>query len=274
MARSEKSSRRSGGGQPPILAIVNAVDTIDFISRSNRGVGVRELARELRLTRGTAERVLNSLLHCAMLRQDRDTGRYFVGQRILEFASQHQRSLSLGEIARQHMNGLARATGEAIFLGVLDRDHVTIVDRVDSPQPLRFAASLGMREPVYCTALGKIMMAHLPQEVCAALLEGQNFVRYTSNTLTSKKQILEAVALSRKRGWAIDDEEFHEGGRCVAAAVFDHEGQVAAAISLSGPVLRINDQQLPDIAKRVMAAAAATSRDLGHSPRALSSRSA
>lgn len=274
MTLDPESDSPEPGGPPPIQAIVNAVDAIDFISRSNRGVGVRELARELRLTRGTAERVLYSLLSCGLARRDSETGRFFVGQRILELASQHQRSLSIGEIARRHMNALAAETGESVFLGVLDRDHVTIVDRIDSLQPLRIAATLGMREPLYCTALGKIMMANLPKETCHALLEGQTFERFTPKTLTSASKVLKSIQVSAQRGWSIDDEEFHEGGRCVAAAIFDHENQVVAAISLSGPTFRVNDAKLPQIAKRVTAAATAISRDLGHSPRAVGSGSA
>jgi len=256
-------------GQAPIQAIVNAADAIEYISKTTQGVGVRELARALRLTRGTANRVLQSLHSCGLLRRGEGHGRYLLGPKILELAAGHQRSFSIGEIARPHMNTLSKETGETVFLGIPNRDHVTIVDRIDSSQPLRMAADLGVREPFYCTALGKIMMSDMPVETYRPMLEGRTFEKFTVNTLLNTDEIVTSIQEAGRRGWALDDEEFYEGVRCVAAAVRDHEGLVVAAVSLSGPKFRLADGKLPDTAQRVTAAAAAISRDLGYVPRAL-----
>lgn len=265
----DNSESESGGGQAPIQAIVNAVDAIDYISKSNQGVGVRELARELRMTRGTANRVLYSLHSCGLLRRDEEHGRYLLGAKILELASGHQRSLSIGQVARRHMSALSQEIGETVFLGILDHDHVTIVDRIDSKQPLRMASELGLREPFYCTALGKIMMADLPEADCLQMLKGRTFERYTAKTLMNAEEIVASIRKAGQRGWALDDEEFFEGVRCIAAAVRDHEGVVIAAVSLSGPKFRLDTEKIPELAKRVAAAAAAISRDLGYVPKVL-----
>lgn len=263
-----------GQGSSPIQAIINAADTIDYIAKSNQGVGVRELARALRLTRGTASRVLYSLYCCGLLRRDENQSRYVLGPKILELASGHLRSLSIGEVARRHMVELSLDSGETAFLGILDRDHVTIVDRIDSTQPLRMASELGVREPAYCTALGKIMMADLSDEACRELLEAQRFEPYTAKTLISKDDILAQLDEARERGWALDDEEFFEGVRCIAAAIRDHDGRVVAAVSVGGPLFRLHDDKLHAIAQRVRAAAAAISRDLGYTPKIMGERRA
>ncbi len=263
-----------GQGSSTIQAIVNAVDTIDYIAKSNQGVGVRELARALRLTRGTASRVLYSLCFCGLLRRDENQNRYILGLKILELASGHLRSLSIGEVARRHMVDLSLDSGETAFLGILDRDHVTIVDRIDSTQPLRMASELGVREPAHCTALGKIMMADLPDEACRRLLEGQEFEPHTSKTLRSKDEVLACIDEARERGWALDDEEFFEGVRCIAAAIRDHDGRVAAAVAVAGPRFRLRDDRLEAMAQRVRAAAAAISRDLGYTPKIMGERHA
>lgn len=263
-----------GQGSSPIQAIVNAVDTIDYIAKSNRGVGVRELARALRLTRGTASRVLYSLNFCGLLRRDENQSRYVLGSKILELASGHLRSLSIGEVARRHMVALSLDSGETVFLGILDRDHVTIIDRIDSTQPLRMASELGVREPAYCTALGKILMADLSDEACREVLEGQQFEPHTAKTLTSRDEVLARIAEAREKGWALDDEEFFEGVRCIAAAIRDHDGRVVAAVSVGGPLFRLRDDKLQAVAQRVRAAAAAISRDLGYAPRIMGERRA
>lgn len=259
-------------GSSPIQAIVNAVDTIDYIAKSNQGVGVRELARALRLTRGTASRVLYSLNFCGLLRRDENQSRYVLGSKILELASGHLRSLSIGEVARRHMTDLSLESGETVFLGILDRDHVTIIDRIDSTQPLRMASELGVREPAYCTALGKILMADLSDEACQRLLEGQQFEPHTAKTLRSKDEVLARIDEARGRGWALDDEEFFEGVRCIAAAIRDHDGRVVAAVSVAGPRFRLPDDRLQAMAQRVRAAAAAISRDLGYAPKVMRER--
>lgn len=261
-------------GSSPIQAIVNAVDTIDYVAKSNQGVGVRELARALRLTRGTASRVLYSLHFCGLLRRDENQSRYVLGSKILELASGHLRSLSIGEVARRHMADLSLESGETVFLGILDRDHVTIVDRIDSTQPLRMASELGVREPAYCTALGKILMADLSDEACRRLLEGQQFEPHTAKTLRSKDEVLARIDEARERGWALDDEEFFEGVRCIAAAIRDHDGRVVAAVSVAGPRFRLHDDRLQTMARRVRAAAAAISRDLGYAPKMMRERRA
>ena len=263
-----------GQGSSPIQAIVNAVDTIDYIAKSNQGVGVRELARALRLTRGTASRVLYSLCCCGLLRRDENQNRYILGLKILELASGHLRSLSIGDVARRHMVDLSLDSGETAFLGILDRDHVTIVDRIDSTEPLRMASELGVREPAHCTALGKIMMADLSDEACRRLLEGQEFEPHTAKTLGSKDEVLACIDEARERGWALDDEEFFEGVRCIAAAIRDHDGRVAAAVSVAGPRFRLRDDRLEAMAQRVRAAAAAISRDLGYTPKITGERHA
>ena len=174
------------------------------------------------------------------------------------------------------MLALSNETGETVFLGLLDRDHVTIIDRIDSQASrLRMAArTSALREPFYCTALGKIMMADLPgARPPAAMLRGLNASSpITTNTRhdAPKKSSWTPFAKGRsRRGWALDDEEFYEGVRCVAAAVRDHEGVVIAAVSLSGPKFRLDTEKIPELANRVTAAAAATSRDLGYVPKVL-----
>jgi len=257
-------TEEGAGPTAPIQAIINGTDALTYIASSNQGVGVRELARALRLARGTAARVLHSLHVGGLLRRDDVTGRYHLGAKFLELAAEHRRRLSLNETARVHMAALCERFRETVFLGVLDGAEVVILDRVDAPQALRMTGELGTRESVYLTGLGKIMLSALPHSELAGAFEAYPEGGVANGP--SRAQLVEDVALAGRRGWSLDDGEQVEGVRCVAAAIMDHERRVVAAISVSGPAFRLPDEQLPEVARHVMAAAAAISRDLGYVP--------
>ncbi len=253
----------------PVQAILNASDALSYIARSGRGVGVRELARELRLARGTAARILHSLHVCGLLRRREESGRFHLGSRFLELAAEHRRCLSLNETARPYMMSLSQTLQETAFLGVLDKTNVVIIDQVDGPQALRMTGELGCRESAFHTGLGKIMLAALPRSDRESLLQSVPAIGPTGKPSRSRKQLSEEIDEAGRRGWSLDQGEQTEGVRCVAAAIMDQDRKVVAAISISGPAFRLPDDKIEEIARHVTAAAASISRDLGYVPMAI-----
>ncbi len=258
-------SREPQAEDAPIRAILNAIDALEFVAQSRQGVGVRELARSLRLAPATASRVLASLYAGNMLDQDPVTGRYFLGPRPLKIAADHSRSINLHSVADSHLRELVDSTGETVFLGVLDASDVVVINRIDSPQPLRMAGELGTREPIYCTALGKVMLATRNEAERKELFQSI----YESKSLPRPRppaELEEALNEVSRRGWAMDDEEHFEGVRCVAAGVMNGEGRTIAAISVSGPAVRMTDEKISEVVPALRAAAASISRRLGYRP--------
>lgn len=248
--------------QEPARAIVNAFDTVSYVAGSKEGVGVRELAQVLRLTRGTAHRVLLSLEHCGVLRRDDKNMRYRLGPRLIEIAAAHRQSLNLGNLALPHMQRLVEQTNETVFLGVLEGSDIVVIDRVDSPEPLRMSAELGVREPLDRTSLGKVILAQLSRS---------RFEQIPFHADVDVEALWSELEIARRRGWALDNEDFHDGVRCIGAAIFHEDGAVAGAISVSGPIVRVTDDRLETLGGTVKAAAAAISRELGFNPRSVSS---
>ena len=263
----KRSKREDGQRAEPLRAVLNAIDAIDELGRSSSGMGVRELARVLRLTPATTQRVLSSLEECRVVRQDSETLRYLLDVRLLEIVAAQKGNFSLGETARRHMIRLQERTRETVFLGILDRGEVVIVERIDSPQALRMASELGTREPLHCTALGKAMLAGMGADEAESAIVDAPLEAFTARTLTTKRALRTELAKTAKRGWAIDDEEHIAGVRCIAAAIRNDQGRVIGAISSAGPVVRLTDDRLPGMADAVCASAAATSADLGYAPR-------
>ncbi len=253
----------------PVQAILNASEALAYIARTGQGVGVRELARELRLARGTAARILQSLYVCGLLRREDETSRFHLGSKFLELAAEHRRCLSINKTARPYITALSQTLRETAFLGVLDGPNVVIVDRVDGPQALRMTGQLGCRESAFHTALGKIMLSALPRSQREALIDSCPSTSPSGKPSFSRTTLMDEIETAGKRGWSLDDGDQTEGVRCVAAAVIDQERQVVAAVSISGPAFRLPDSLVEEAARHVTAAAASISRDLGYVPVAM-----
>lgn len=253
----------------PLRAVLNAVDALDYISKSRQGVGVREVARTLRMTPATTSRLLTSLRLSGVLEQDASGGRYFVGPRLHSIAQAHRNSVNLNTMSEGFLRNLLEETGETVFLGVLDEASVVVINRLDSPQPLRMAAELGTREPANRTALGKVMLAHLPDEDLARKLALLNFENAPPTAAQNVDEFQERLEETRNRGWALDDEEHIAGVRCVACGIRNADGQMISAISVSGPASRLTDERIGAIVPVIRAAAAGVSRRLGYAPEQL-----
>ncbi len=247
----------------PLRAVLNAVDSLEYIAKSRQGVGVREIARELRMSPATASRLLTTLRLSEVLEQD-PGGRYFIGPRLHSITQAHRNSANLNAISESFLRDLVDQTGETVFLGVLDEASVVVINRLDSPQPLRMAAELGTREPANRTALGKVLFSHLEEDELERRLSLLDFENAPATSAQNVAEFRERLDETRNRGWGLDDEEHIEGVRCVACGIRNAEGQMISAISVSGPSTRLTNERIETIIPSIRAAAAGISRRLGY----------
>jgi DNA-binding IclR family transcriptional regulator len=140
------------------------------------------------------------------------------------------------------MNDLLARHLENVNLGVLQNGQVIHLNVIQSPNALRVAAFPGERNPLHCTALGKAILAFLPESEASTLLDGYPLVKKTPRTITQKAHLHKHLASVREHGVALDLEENLSGVTCVAAPIFDHAGRVVAALSVSGPTIRMNSK--------------------------------
>jgi DNA-binding IclR family transcriptional regulator len=145
----------------------------------------------------------------------------------------------------------------------MDDTEVVYLDKVEPARSVRMASSVGRRNPAYCTAVGKAMMAYLSEAQVETIARKQGFKSLTANTITSLHELKTDLATIRKRGYAIDDEENEEGVRCVGCVVRGYSGEPVAAISISGPAFRVTKEKVEHLAKPVVVAARSLSANLG-----------
>lgn len=259
-------SERKNPEEAPLRAVLNAVDALDYISKSRQGVGVREVARTLRMTPASASRLLTTLRLSGVLEQEPDGTRYFIGPHLHRITQAHRNSVNLNAISESFLRELVEETGETVFLGVLDEASVVVINRLDSPQPLRMAAELGTREPANCTALGKVMFANLTEKELTRRLALLNFDNVPDTAAQSVEDFQERLKHVRDNGWALDNEEHIAGVRCVSCGIRNADGQMISAISVSGPTTRLTDERLQAIIPAIRDAATGISRRLGYTP--------
>jgi IclR family KDG regulon transcriptional repressor len=247
-----------------VIRVVSlALDSIELLCKQTGGLGVRELARELGVGKSTGHRILQTLEEHGLTRQDPETKRYAITARLVNMASLIQSNMEFRSVARPLLAALQKRYGETIFIGVLDTAEVVIVDRIDSSEPLRMTQDIGYREPAHSTALGKVLLASLTEAELSSFSRAAKLKAFTGKTLTSLDSLKSELKRVRLLGFALDDEETLTGVRCVAAPIRDALGRVLAAVSLSGPSVRLLPEKISDVAQDVRSTAESISRDLG-----------
>jgi DNA-binding IclR family transcriptional regulator len=229
------------------------------------GLGLLDVERQLSIPKSTAYRLLATLESEGFARRDQTTGLYRLGSKVMELGGAFLAGLNVRSEAEEFLKRLVDETGETANLGVPDKTQVMIVDKIDSPHSLRMSSRIGEPMPMYCTALGKAILAHMTDREFAQVTR-LGLPKRTANTITSIEDLQDELRRVREQGFAVDDIEHEAGERCVGSPIFDHNGKVVAGVSVSGPATRITPDNFRKLGVLVMSATREISRRLGHVP--------
>jgi DNA-binding IclR family transcriptional regulator len=234
-----------------------------FVERNSR-LTIDEVVQATGLPKSTAYRILVTLQRHGLLARNAEDDTFTLGSTAVLIGATAIRELDLPQRIRPYLEQLMEVTGETAHLAILTQNHVIVVDKIDSPHPIRLVSSVGFRSPPHCTGVGKVLLAHLPAGSTERLLHAYEWRRYTPNTITEPEQFAAELVKIRSQGYAIDMEEFNLGLRCVAAPLRDYTGAVVAAVSVSGPSSRIGLTQINDLAQTVLNFSRQMSQELGY----------
>jgi IclR family transcriptional regulator, KDG regulon repressor len=248
---------------PLLSSVHNAIRVLDCFSATDRELGVSELARRLGLGKSTVFRLGSTLVAGGLLEHNPESGRYRLGLRLYELGALVSVHIDLHDAAGPHLLEVRNRTGETVQLSVLDGREVVYVERLESSHTVRIFGRVGHRLPAYCTATGKVLLAHLPDSELEALLDGWELPARTPYTITDPAVLRKALAEVRRRGWGENVQEAELGVASVAAPVRDAHGAVVAALSVVGPVIRLDGGSLRRFATVAVQAADAVSQRLG-----------
>jgi len=247
----------------PVGVVTKVLHILETLHDAPSGLQLKDVAQLTGINKSTAYRFLADLEHEGYVFRD-SSGAYAIGVRLARLASGASYQTTLRKLSRPILQQLWRVTGETVNIAVLDGREVLYLDVMESSHTFRLVSQVGMRRPVYCTALGKAMLAFIPEEEQQYFFDGMTFERFTPHTIRGATQLRKEFALIRQRGYSIDNEEAYLGSRCIGAPIFEASGKITAALSISGPTTRVTREKVTVVAAAAKSAATAISRTLGY----------
>lgn len=246
-----------------VQVLDRALAILQVLSAEGPDLSLGELSDKLELHKSTVHRLVMVLGRHKLIERNSVNGRFRLGLKLFELGTRAVSQLDLRERARPVLERLVLETSETVHLCVLDDTEVVYLDKVEPARSVRMASTVGRRNPAYCTAVGKAILAWLPEPQVEAIVRKHGLKALTANTITSFLELKTELAAVRERGYAIDNEEIEEGLRCVGCVVRDFSNVPVAAISVSGPSFRLTRDKIKSISRPVIAAANALSAQLG-----------
>jgi len=256
--------RAAGAIESASRSVVRSLTVLEVVAlHAHQPMRLVDVVSRTGLPKTTCHRILNVLAEGGLLRVD-EQGRFGPGALLLAMGMNFLKQTDVRVLARPQMEKLTAHTQETCHLGVIQFPWVVYLEKVESPLAVRMHSEVGALNPLYCTGLGKALLAYSTQgfidEIANSPLEAR-----TPQTITDPQELQAELARIRERGFAIDDVENEDGIRCVSAPVFSHDGSAIAAISLAGPETRLTLAVANELGPLVAKAALDVSEQLGYS---------
>lgn len=245
----EEKKTAARGGAPSVQSVRRAIEILQCFN-NNEALTLTQISKKVGLHKSTTYGIVSTLREAELLYKNEETEKYQLGTELCRIAANVR--VGLRNICLPHIGKLCVETDETVNLVIPDDTSVIYLEKTESQHSVRSCTSIGMRLPMYCTAVGKAILAYLPPEEASAVLDRSMLVPRTVNTLTSKDAILKEIQNIRLTGYAVDQEELEEGLVCVAVPVLNLKGNAIAAISCSGPKQRMKDDRVQKIAELLL----------------------
>jgi DNA-binding IclR family transcriptional regulator len=259
------SAPQGGNGERSTVAAVQSVDralSVLEILAAHGEAGVTEVAAELGVHKSTAFRLVTVLESRGFVEQLADRGKYRLGFGVVRLAGAAAAQLDIAQEGRRICEALAADLGETVNIAILDSDRAVNVSQVRGPAALSTHNWVGQGTPLHATSSGKVLLAYASDPVRKGVL-ARDLQRFTPFTITDPEALRRDLDEIVERGWGSTKEEYEVGLAAVAAPVRDADGDVTAALSVSGPTFRMGADSFPRLARRVVASADELSRRLG-----------
>jgi DNA-binding IclR family transcriptional regulator len=258
MSNAAERPSRDGGVQ----SVDRAITIMEILARKGEA-GVSEVAAEIEVHKSTAFRLLGALEERGLVEQAVDRGKYRLGFGLIPLAGAVTDGLDVTRQGREVCADLAAELGETVNVAVLQEHYAVNVDQARGPHSVATHNWIGRLTPLHATSSGKVLIAHLGSDRREALLTAAELVRYTNHTVTALRELEKQLQQVRDDGYAVAVEEYEIGLNALAAPVLDRSGEVIAAVSVSGPSYRLDEDRRAAIVEPLVAGTAEISRRMG-----------
>src|SRR5690242_17488839 len=248
-----------------ITSVQRCLRLLSLFSQSPGGLSASEVAKQSGLPVSTVHRFLVNLENAGFL-DCSDSGKYHLGIECFSIGHAALTQLDIRRLSLPYLQTINQHSRETIHLTVRQGLNAVYVEKLDSPEHLRIHSRIGVSVPLYCTAVGKVLLAYMPADEQQTVLGQIELKRLTPNTAGSLQELQTELLRVRKNGYACDLEEHEPHIRCIAAPIWDHLGSVQASLSLTAPVVRMPVNRLRQLAPMIQEAGLRISRELGYQP--------
>ncbi len=250
-----------------VQSVSRALDILEVLADSGGEMKLNEISAATGLNVSTCHHLLTTLAERGYVSQNPRGRTYFVGNRILELSVTRSRQFNLVDLALPELKILSQQTQETICLAEMRVYNLTTLTMIESPHAVRVGTdTVGRSNAAHATAIGKAILAWLPETEIARVIAEKGLTKFTENTLTNISDLMENLRHVRRNGFAVDKEEFQQGVMCIGSAVRDYTGAVMGSIGCSLPVMRANSDVIDSIRDSVKRSASIISEKLGKSP--------
>lgn len=247
-----------------VQSVARALALLELLARENREMSLTEIAKASGRPKSTIHGLIATLRDHSYVDQSPETGRYRLGVRLFELGNMVARSWDIRSISLPAMRNLNGLLGEMVQLATEDKGQVLYLERLDSTHMMRIVSETGARLPMHCTGLGKALLAYkTPAEIKWILLK-HGLSRMTANTITDREMLERELIKIRRQGYAVDDREIMDSLRCVAAPIYDRDGNVKYAVSVSGFANSMQGERFEMIIAELLRAADSISFAMGY----------
>ena len=244
-------------------SVKKAFQILDLVARRDNSLTISDLSRELGISKSTVHGIAQALEGIGAVVRNDETRCYTLGMTLLQLAHTAYARIDLKDIARPILEDLMRSTRQTVFLGIRSGDRVSIVDTVESTEDLKITAHIGARIPLLVGATGKVFMASLEENEAAQLIRTVGLRRNTEKSITDPTKYMEEIRRVREAGYALDDGEYLQGVRAVAAPIYA-PGRQMSAIWVVGFTQSMKAEKMTAIAMETRVAAEAILQKLDH----------
>lgn len=247
-----------------IQSIGRATKILQYIADNGNSVRLVDISNGLELNKSTLHSIISTLQQLGYVMQDEETNKYSLGIKLFELGKIYEQDMSIKKIARPFLEELVEEFQETAHFAVESQGEVLFIDRVEPSHSLRTITNIGEKDYMYYTAVGKVLLADVEEEMIDQIIGKSGLKAFTENTIIDIKLLKKELQTVKSNGYAYDREEKELGVNSVAVPLRNHKGKTVGAISLSGPTSRVSEEKLNRMKDRLMEISIEISNALGY----------
>lgn len=247
-----------------VQSVDRALSILETISDYDDGLRITDISASVGLHKSTVHRLLGTLVYKGFVEQDLTTNKYKISLKLYELGAKRIAELDILKVSKPYTKRLMKELNEVVHLVIRDHNDIVYIDKVEADNTIRMVSTIGRRSPLYCTSVGKAILAFLDEEEVEKIWKNSNIQSLTKNTIIDYEVFKKELNKVKEQGYAEDDEENELGVRCIGAPVFNYKNEVEGAISISGPTIRVTKDKVDKIALKVKKYAGLISKELGY----------